>query len=110
MENTNCRRGYLCIAIPPICIAIYIVLCALASAAAHVSALSIVSNYIFPVILFFLIFFPTLVALCSIPGYIFAIKAFRNLEPRQDMSLIVTISTLYLVIGGLLSWQMWFHS
>ena len=85
-------------------IAAYIVLCILAAALSRVSALSIVSNIIFLIAMLFLLFFPTLVALCSIPGYIFAIKAFRSLESRQDASLIITISSLYLVIGGLLSY------
>ena len=109
MEKPNCRRGYLCLAIPLMCIAAYITLQIFAAVASHIQALSFLNDIFFFISLILFILLPTIAALCSIPGYIFAIRAWHSLEPKADASLIVVISSLYLLIGGLLSIQFWFH-
>ena len=109
MEKPNCRRGYLCLATPPMCIAAYITIQIFAAAASRIQALSLLSDILLLISLILLILLPTIAALCSIPGYVFAIRAWHSLEPKADASLIVVISSLYLLIGGLLSFQFWFH-
>ena len=107
MEKPNCRKGYLCIAIAPMCIAAYITLGLLSAAVSQAPVLSLIGDIFFLISILLLILAPTIAALSSIPGYIFAIKAWRNLEPKQDASLILIISSLYLLVGGLLSYQFW---